>query len=292
MGKRILLTGATGYLGSQIAMALLAAGHCVVALKRQTSSLSRLETILPQVELIDIGGLDVSTIFMDHEKFDAVIHTATCYGRNGESNSQIVESNLSFPLKLLEEAANAKVPAFLNTDTALDRFLNAYSLSKYQFAEWGRFYARRQQIRFINLRLEHFFGPSDDDTKFTTHVIGSCVSNLPELKLTAGEQKRDFIYIDDVVAAYMLLLEKQGELGEWFAEFDVGSGKVAAIREFVELVHQLTGSKTNLSFGAYPYREGEVMLSRADVEPLQRLGWRCKVTLEEGLKKTIEGYRR
>lgn len=286
-----MLTGATGYLGSHLAEALLDAGHSVVVLKRKTSSLCRLESILPKVTLLDVDDLDFKILFKEHGKIDAVVHAATTYGRNGESASQIAEANLNFPLKLLDAAVAAGVPVFVNTDTALDKFLNAYSLSKTQFAEWGSHFAGQRKIRFLNLRLEHFYGPGDDDSKFTTHVVNSCLKNASELKLTPGEQKRDFIYIDDAVAAYMLLLEKQESLPDWFVEFDVGSGEAVTVRQFVELVQQLTASKTYLNFGAQPYRAGEVMLSQADVEPLRKLGWRCRHTLEQGLKLVIEGYK-
>lgn len=291
MDKQILLTGATGYLGSHLAEALLEAGHSVVVLKRKTSSLRRLESILPRITLLDVDGLDLNSLFKDYGKIDVVIHTATSYGRQGESACQIADANLCFPLKLLDAAIAADVRVFMNTDTALDKFLNTYSLSKRQFAEWGSHFARQKNIRFLNLRLEHFYGAGDDDTKFTTHVIKSCLTNAPELKLTAGEQRRDFIYIDDVVLAYLLLLEKQESLAEWFMEFDVGSGEAVTIRQFVELVHHLTASSTHLKFGASPYREGEVMYSQANTESLRQLGWRCGHTLEQGLKLAIEGYK-
>lgn len=291
MSKQILLTGATGYLGSHLAVALLDAGYSVVALKRKTSSMRRLAPISSRITLLDLDGLDMRALFKDHGKIGFIIHTATSYGRNGESASQIADANLSFPLKLLDAAVAANVPAFLNTDTSLDKFLNAYSLSKTQFAEWGSHFAGQKKIRFLNLRLEHFYGPGDDDTKFTTHVINSCLMNAPELKLTLGEQRRDFIYIDDVIAAYMLLLEKQELLPDWFVELDVGSGEAVTIRQFVELVQQQTASRTHLDFGAHPYREGEVMFSQADTSALRKLGWRCGYTLEQGLRLVIEGYK-
>lgn len=291
MSKRILLTGATGYLGSHLAEALVAKGHSVVALKRKASSLRHIVSILPRITLLDVDGLDLSAPFSDYGKIDAVIHTATNYGRSGESASQVADANLSFPLKLVDAAIASGVNVFLNTDTALDKSLNAYSLSKRQFAEWGRHFSRQKKIRFLNLRLEHFYGSGDDDTKFTTQVIKSCLMNAPELKLTLGEQKRDFIYIDDVIAAYLLLLEKQESLVDWFMEFDVGSGEPVTIRQFVELVHQLTASSTHLNFGAHSYREREMMFSQANTEPLRKLGWRCGHTLGQGLKLVIEGYK-
>lgn len=143
-------------------------------------------------------------------------------------------------------------------------------------------------IHFGNIRLEHFYGPNDDNTKFTSYVIKSCLENIPELELTLGEQRRDFIYIDDVVSAYLLLLENMGSFSEPFMEFDVGSGQAVSIREFVETVHRLTASRTHLAFGALPYRDGEVMHSVADVSGLKMLGWRCCYDIEAGLKQAIE----
>lgn len=289
---RILLTGVTGYLGSHLAKALLANGCEVVALKRTSSSLRRIEHLLPKLELHDVEEVEMSALFAQQDKFDAVIHTATCYGRNGESASQITEANLLFPLKLLNAAVAAKVELFINTDTVLDKYLNPYSLTKAQFAEWGRYFSLRSELKFINLKLEHFFGPNDDASKFTTHVINSCLANTDELKLTLGEQKRDFIYISDVVSAYHLMLDKWKGLPDHYAEFEVGSGHAITIREFVETAHRLANSSTKLLFGAIPYRAGEVMLSQAHTDDLKELGWECKVDIETGMNHVINFKRK
>lgn len=291
MNKEILITGITGFLGSHLAKGFLAQGHKVIALKRSSSSLLRIGSILNDVTLYDVGEIDFSALFAKHPKIDVVIHTATCYGRNGETINQVFEANTVFPLHLLEAASQAGVGTFINTDTILDKYLNLYSLSKNQFLEWGRFFSIHNKIHFCNLRLEHFYGPGDDESKFTSFIIGSCIENQPELKLTLGEQKRDFIYIDDVVAAYLLLIEKLEQFPDHYIELDVGSGSAVSIRHFVETVHRMTHSRTRLMFGALPYREGEVMLSRANVEPLRKLGWICRTNLEQGLTKMIEGYK-
>lgn len=289
---RILLTGATGYLGSHLAAALLAQGIEVIALKRQTSSLRRIAHLIPKLELHDVEEVDMSTLFTQHSKIDAVIHTATCYGRNGESANQIADANLAFPLKLLNAAVEANVDLFVNTDTVLDKYLNPYALAKAQFAEWGRYFSTRSKLKFINLKLEHFFGPDDDASKFTTHVINSCLANVAELKLTLGEQKRDFIYISDVVSAYQLILDRWQSLPNQYAEFEVGSGRAITIREFVETAHKLSKSSTQLLFGAIPYRQGEVMLSQAHTEALKALGWKCQVDIEAGMKQVINFQRK
>lgn len=291
MQKKILITGATGYLGSRIAHALLLEGHEVIALKREGSSLQKVKAIAEQLHFVNSEQLDFEKLFHENRGIDAIIHLATCYGRHNESISDIFTANVSFPLHLLEAANRAGVKVFLSTDTTLDPFLNSYALSKNQFMQCGKFIAERGSIHFINIRLEHFYGAGDDETKFPTHVIKSCLSNLTELKLTKGEQKRDFVHIDDVVSAYMTLLHASPTLDAPYATFDLGTGKTVSIREFVEAVHSLIGSTTQLNFGALPYRDGEVMYSEADTKALTALGWRCRHDILSGLQQVIEQER-
>lgn len=284
---KVLVTGATGYLGSHLVKALLEKGHQIIILKRSTSDTRRIAEILPLIASYDVDRCELSQPFEEHEPIDVIIHTATAYGRKGESVQEIFETNTAFPLRLLEVATSFKTETFFNTDTCLPRDLNSYTLSKKQFADWGKFYANQGKIRLVNILLEHFYGPDDDDSKFTTWMVKSCLQNVPELKLTAGEQERDFIYIDDVVNAYLLLMERRGDLGVAYREIELGSGTAITIRQFVELVHRLTGSITRLNFGAISYRPNEQMEIKADISDLIELGWMPNTTLEQGLKQTI-----
>lgn len=288
MKKRILLSGVTGYLGSHIAVVLLKSGYEVVGLKRRSSSLRRVEAIKAHISLFDVDELDFNALFYSCDKIDAIIHTATCYGRKGESVSEMLAANVAFPLRLLDAGSHAGVSTFFNTDTVLEKKLNFYALSKNQFLQWGEHYSTQHKIQFCNVKLDHFYGPGDDSTKFSAHVINSCRNNVARLKLTRGEQKRDFIHIDDVIAAYLILLEKMNQLNKFYMDFEVGAGRSVSVREFVETVHHLTGSDTNLDFGALPYREGEMMFSKTDISALTTLGWRCLYDLQSGLRQTIE----
>ena len=292
MSDTVLITGVTGYLGSNLASVLLACGYRVIALKRKLSSLHRVEAFSSSIVMYDIEGLDFDIPFKAHGKIDIIIHTATCYGRKNESVYEVFAANTDFPLRLLDAGSRAGVELFINTDTSLDKFLNLYSFSKNQLLRWGRYFSMHGKIQFLNIKLEHFYGPNDDPIKFTTFIIDSCLDNTQELKLTKGEQRRDFVYIKDVLSAYLVLLEKRESFKSDFMEFDVGSGGSISIREFVESIHHLTASKTHLVFGAIPYREGEVMGSKANIEPLLKLGWRCEHTLMEGLKLTIHRSKR
>ena len=291
MKKKILLTGVTGYLGSYLANALVSSGHEVIGLKRKSSSLRRVKSISSKIKLVDVEALDYEVFFQVNKNIDIIIHTATCYGRNYESVSEIFSANTVFPLSLLDAGSLSGVQFFLNTDTILDQYFKLYALSKNQLLQWGKFFSKQGGIRFVNIRLEHFYGPDDDPSKFSAHVINSCLRNTPELSLTKGEQKRDFIYILDVVSAYMVILEKMDSFDSSFVEFDVGSGKSVSIREFVETTHNLSSSETILAFGAIPYRQGEVMNSEADISKLKALGWQCKYDIEEGLKQVIDHER-
>lgn len=288
INQRIVLTGVTGFLGSHLANVLVARGCEVIGLKRRSSSLQRLTGTLPRLTLLDVEDTDFDLLFRDHGKVDAIIHTATSYGRNNESVTEIFAANTEFPLRLLDSGSRAGVHAFMNTDTILDKYLNLYAFSKNQLLEWGRFFALHQKITFWNLRLEHFYGPGDDATKFTSHIVNSCMSNVPEIRLTQGEQRRDFIYIDDVVSAYLILLRTIHDAPPGLREFDIGSGTSISIKEFVTLVKRLTNSSTTLNFGALPYREGEVMQSVADIAPLSALGWRCDYDIEAGIRKLLD----
>lgn len=287
----VLLTGGTGYLGSHLARACIAQGHQVAILKRSYSSLDRLQGVLRDVAVfdLDLGGMDEA--FRVHQ-FDAVVHTATCYGRKGEHLREMMQSNVAFPLELLERAIGAGVTCFVNTDTSLDKQLNAYALSKKHFVEWGRYVAVQGKLRFVNLVLEHFYGPGDDRSKFVSFVIRQCLDRAAQIDLTAGDQRRDFIYIDDVVGAYLLVLKEADRLDGSWLEFALGSGEDVSIRQLVELIRHLTNAKTRLNFGALPYRAGEQMHSCADIRPLRRLGWSPKISLQAGLEQVIAEERR
>lgn len=287
--KTILLTGATGFLGSQLAIRLVKEGNRVIILKRKSSNLSRLVNVLPFLITYDIEDLNsFEHSFEENGSVDCVIHMATSYGRAGESQSYINETNTTFPIRLLGKTMFFKTPTFINVDTTLPANLNTYTLSKKYFTQWGRLLSRDNNVRFINAPLHVMYGGLDDNSKFTTFIIENCLKNSPEIKLTGGEQIRDFIYINDIVDALMMLLSSSPELESGFLEFEIGSGVSITLRQFVETIHKLTLSKSNLLFGSLPYRYGESMALHADTAALCSLGWQCNTNLEEGIMHSIK----
>jgi nucleoside-diphosphate-sugar epimerase len=270
----------------------------VVLLKRSVSNTRRIADLLPELATYDVDRQPLSLAF-EHHAIDCLLHCATDYGRKATSTNSIIEANLRLPLALLELAVEHAVPSFVNTDTLLNKRVNFYSLSKRQFREWLSEFST--SILAINVAIEHFFGPGDDQTKFVSAMIDRMLRGDRSIDLTAGEQLRDFIFIDDVVEAFVRLIEHHvvqrapamSDGRNRLLHYEVGSGRPVSIREFMSLLRDLS-ERTDLSlnFGALPYRQNETMHSVADIAPLRTLGWSPQTELEEGLRRTLEAEKR
>ncbi|MBI5150462.1 MAG: NAD-dependent epimerase/dehydratase family protein [Candidatus Omnitrophica bacterium] len=281
--KTLLITGGTGFLGSHLVKRLTGA-YKVVLLKRSFSKTGRLGDILNHVQWYNLDEIDLAEIFSKNT-FDVILHTATNYGREADSLPQVLETNLLFPLKLLENGMRVHVPLFINTDTVLGKYTTPYSLSKKQFLEWLAYY--NQEIKIINVKLEHFYGPMDDEHNFVTRAIRKLLRN-EDLDLTPCDQKRDFIYISDVVNAYAAILEHASQIQQPFMEFEVGTGVSLPLKDLLFRMRTLCGSTSRLNFGALPYRKNEMMDSLVNISTLAQYHWSPRVSLEEGLCQTIQ----
>jgi len=283
---KILLTGGTGFLGSNILRRLLGLGHELFCIKRETSSLERVKIFKHKIKWFNVETSDFDEIISSY-KIEGIIHCATDYGRKQFNPIQTIETNLILPLKLLHAAANNNVLVFINTDTVLDKRVDTYSLSKRQFSEWLEKYSN--DILTINVALEHFYGPFDNDSKFVTYVIRKMLGNEDSIDFTLGLQKRNFVYIEDVIDAFIVLLNNINKLDNSFHNFEVGTEDSVTIKDFVGLVKKLCNNNTtDLNFGAINYRENEVMNTNTNTDKLKSLGWFPRFSLEDGLKNTID----
>jgi len=278
--KNILITGINGYLGSNLAKSL-AKDHNIIGLEYSLNNLHRIEGHNFKIYAVENGVPD--ELFAENQ-IDTIIHTATFYGRQNEAVKTIANANLFIPFDLLDKAIENGCTTFINTDTVLDRFVSTYALTKRHFQEW--LYLRRNEIKIINMQLEHFYGPEAPETNFITAMIKRLKQNEPTIDLTAGEQLRDFIYIDDVIAAYQTILKKL-PLPVAYSEFQVSTEQLISIKELLQTLKELTSSTSKLNFGAIPYRENELMHSETDNSKLINLGWEPENTIKQGLLKTI-----
>jgi nucleoside-diphosphate-sugar epimerase len=286
----ILLTGATGFLGSALARHWVGQGHVVTVLVRPGSSRARLADIGAQLTWLQAEGAQLVAAVRQHPA-DVIVHTACSYGRRQETPLQIFEANVQLGMLLLQGVL-AREPArrcsLLHTGSVLDAGLSLYALSKQQFADWGARLAAQhpQQLQFIQLRLQHLYGPGDDASKFSSHVLRACARGEPTLALTACMQRRDFIHVQDAVSAIATVLQERVQFAACDA-VDVGSGQAPPLRHFVETARRLIGARTRLDFGALPLRAGEPERCQADTTRLRAMGWAPRYTLEQGLRDTL-----
>jgi nucleoside-diphosphate-sugar epimerase len=287
MNKSVIITGATGYLGFKFLKKLLEINYNVCVLKRKTSDVSKLRSLSKDIKFYDTDEASIARIF-DENKVNMIIHFSTLYGRKGETIFEIKEANLDFPLLLLKYAIENNVKYFINTSTSLPYLTNQYSLFKNQFSQCLEFFSSK--ITTINFMLEHFYGPDDEDSKFVTAMIKKMKSNVDEIELTEGVQLRDFIFIEDVISAYICVVTNISKF-DGFNILPLGSGETVTIRKIVETIKEVSCSNSNLLFGKVPMRENELMCSNADISKLQKLGWSPKFNLYDGLKLTVELYK-
>jgi nucleoside-diphosphate-sugar epimerase len=223
----------------------------------------------------------------------AVIHLATAYGYDGNF-VDVIESNILMPSRLLNLCGASGCNHFINTDTFFAKsafeypHLKEYIQSKRDFINWANMACRANpKLRFSSMRLEHVYGEGDRPKKFVPDLISRLQKNQLEIPLTLGNQKRDFIHVNDVAMAYACVLKNEGELAFGITEYEVGTGFGITLRSFVETARNVTRSSSLLCFGALPHRDGEIMSSIANPHQLIELGWQPQTSLIDGLHRTV-----
>ncbi len=276
----VLVLGGTGYLGGNIVDRLVRANHAVICTVRPDSDCSRLQLSSGQVTLIS-SRLEQVEITLRNTKVDWVINGVCTYNQNKSLYGDMLESNVIFPLGVLNCAIKYGVRNFMTMGSSLPSDLNVYSFTKSKFGEFGEFLSHRDPLNFIELKLEMFYGGLfEPDSRF----LKSCKNKLQHnetLQLTEGVQKRDLVRVEDVVEIIMKFLERDNSTG--FHSYDVGSGEQHSIREIVEFLKDTYKSESKLEFGAIPSRIGEPD-TLSDTSWMKELGYTPKFSFWEGLR--------
>lgn len=271
---RIMILGASGYLGKKVKSYLMASGNIITGTYRKIPN----NNIESNEKCIG-DSLDEIREELSKATYDVIINCVAVYEKNGTPLHDIINANIIFALRVLNYAVEYSIDKFITIDTSLPKKLNIYSFAKKQFAEFGKYYAEKYKITFINIVLEMFYGEDEPDGRF---ILDCCKKMLygENLFLTEGTQKRDIIYIDDVCEAMKLL---SGAKLQGFCEVPVGSGKTATIREILEYIHRILDSDSELYFGAIPMRQNEPNCI-ADITWLESMGFKPQYSWKKGLE--------
>jgi nucleoside-diphosphate-sugar epimerase len=293
MSKDVWVTGGTGFIGKHLIAALLPLGFNIYSICRiNASATHRLAN--SAITHGDIEMLETHARTLECPPI-AVIHLATEYGRTSGFPLDVQQTNVSMPLRLLKIATDCGVKRFINVDSFFSAPIFAYPhmrpyiISKQHFREWGEYVgAGLSLLHFINMRLEHVFGPADAPDKFISQISSALRQQQPEIKCSSGFQRRDFVFINDVINAFLLILNadlaKNG-----YTEYGVGTGISIPVKDFIQELKRQTGGTSHINFGALPTRFGEIMDSKADNTGLYDLGWRPQYDYISGISAMLLG---
>jgi len=274
MSVKILLTGATGYLGNHLVQRLT---KNELLCTYHTTKNSAVQD-MPNVTMVSVNQPDfIKTVCAFAP--DMVIHAAGVYDKL--SFATIIEGNLVFPLKLMEALANTNMQRWINIGTALPRTTSPYSLSKHQLGDWGYYFAKKYGFVFVNVLMEQFYGPNDG--RFLSFVVNKLMNDKP-LDLTTCEQRRDLIQVDDAADGVFFLsqCDLKGSI-----DVPMGFGDAPILKDVVLFCKDKIGSQSQINFGAVPMRENEPMLCEADISMIKSLGYVPKTKWQDGLSAMI-----
>jgi nucleoside-diphosphate-sugar epimerase len=289
--KRILVTGGSGFVGSFLVPALINEGHKLLLISRSPQSIS--DQLIGGNKVCTIDDIEVINSF--HPQ--VVIHLAT-YSTpldDIESQQKIIDGNISFLSKLLYIISPLKIELFINTGTFAEYFSNQNKYDPAYFYAGTKtaarfiinYFASTYSFKNVNIIPYSIYGPNDKRKKLIHALIDSLDSNIP-VKTTEGKQILDFVYVEDVVNAYILAIQKHESLVN-DADFRIGTGKGNSIRELVAEIENISNKKANIHWGAIPYRKRDIMLALADTtNTFNQLGWLPKFNLRDGLMKMFK----
>lgn len=300
--KKILITGAGGFIGRHLVSALS-------GLDIELYSIDFKEMVYNFSGTEYIGKLEDSSFLKSSIKDiqpDIVFHLAAKKARvySIDDFFQAIETNLVGSLNLfsaLNEVASPESIVVLGTAEEYGRGaapynenmreapVSSYSFSKTCMTHLCQVLHDLYKLPFVILRPTVAYGPFQNEEMFLPALINSLLRGN-EFSMTAGEQTRDFIYVDDLVEAMLSAANSKRAIGE---VINVGSASPVTIRELASRVQTLIGKEGLLGFGKREYRKGEIMNYSIDnSKAVNLLDWNPNISLDEGLKRTIDFYSR
>lgn len=285
----VLVTGGTGYIGSNLVKELLKEGHKIFLLKRKNS-----KSLVNDKKIIEVlyDGTYYS-LEKINEKVDMIIHLATCFlvNHKTENIEDLLNANILLGTHLLEYASKHDIKDFINTETYAESITgveynpqNLYSATKKAFKDILKYYVDSNKMKCISLVLSDTYGPNDVRKKFLNLVLEVLKSENNEFKMSPGEQEICYIYIDDVIRAYIEAIKLISKLEEKdLKTYSVFGNEILTLNNLVELLEGLYNKKLKIEKGFYSYRLREIM--KFNYSSIERLpNWSPKISLKDGVK--------
>lgn len=302
---KILVTGGAGFIGSHVVDALLDAGHEVVIV--DDLSTGRASNINPGARFypMDIRDPALSEVF-EREHFDVVNHHAAQMDVRKSVADPLFDAdvNIRGSLNILECARKSGVrkivyissggavygePEVLPCDeTHPVNPICPYGASKHTVEHYLYMYQVLYGLAYAVLRYPNVYGPRQDpngEAGVVAIFIGQMLAGKQPTIFGSGEQERDFVYVGDCARANLLAMEEHVQ-----GIFNIGSGRGTTINQIYALLSEITGYRRPPVYG--PPRAGETFRIFLDATKARReMGWAPQVSLEEGLRRTVEYFR-
>ncbi len=300
MGKCIVITGAAGFVGSNLAKRLLDRGYSVRGLDNLSAGTVENVDGRAQFYQADIRTPEVYPLF---QGADAVFHLAakTCLPECANNPLEAASINVLGTVNILEAARRANVRKFIYADTSAEyegindfptseekiRPVGVYAVSKHGGAAFCESYRELYTMNVTVLRYFNVYGPAQDWRRVIPPVMSSFIIRMLQgerpVIYGTGEKRRDFVYVDDVNDFHVVALEDQRTNGRIF---NIGSGINFSVSEVYRLIEGLLGSGLQPIYK--PDLPGEAEITLADLTAAKSVGWKPHIEIKDGLKRTIE----
>ncbi|MEA3446009.1 MAG: NAD-dependent epimerase/dehydratase family protein [Bacteroidota bacterium] len=291
--KKVLITGGNGYLGRHLAISLREAGSMVFIMDKNGDETSENTFIL------DITDRELLTKTIHKIQPHIVFHLAASLNRdrNFVSFDEIHSINFDGTLNLLLALQNVDYENFIFASTSeiygsneapfiesqIPDPASPYSLTKVFSENLIKTFSKTYNKKFTILRIFNFFGKGMSPQFFIPQMINSLRSNI-SFEMTEGEQKRDFLYLDDLLEA-MLLSASHTARNE---TFNLCSGEAVSLKQLVLEMKLKLNSKSEIVFGALPYRNNEVWnMVGENTKIKEAIGFVPKYNLGKGIEQLI-----